>query len=34
MRNAADGIYNSQLLLSVTKSGNAYAATFDIGLAS
>ena len=34
MWNAADGIYNSQLLLSVTKSGNAYAATFDIGLAS
>ena len=34
MRNAADGIYNSQLLLSATKSGNAYAATFDIGLAS
>ena len=34
MTNAADGIYNSQLLLSVTKSGNAYAATFDIGLAS
>jgi len=34
MRNAADGIYNSQLLLSVTKSGNAYATTFDIGLAS
>jgi protocatechuate 3,4-dioxygenase beta subunit len=34
MRNAADGIYNSQLLLTVTKTGNAYAATFDIGLAS
>ena len=34
MTNAADGIYNSQLLLSVTKSGNAYATTFDIGLAS
>ena len=34
MRNAADGIYNSQLLLTVTKNGNAYAATFTIGLAS
>jgi len=34
MRNAADGIYKSQLLLAVTKNGNAYAATFDIGLAS
>jgi protocatechuate 3,4-dioxygenase beta subunit len=34
MKNAADGIYKSQLLLSVTKSGNAYVATFDIGLAS
>ena len=34
MRNAADGIYNSQLLLTVAKNGNAYAATFTIGLAS
>ena len=34
MKNAADGIYKSQLLLAVTKNGNAYAATFDIGLAS
>jgi protocatechuate 3,4-dioxygenase beta subunit len=34
MRNSADGIYNSKLLLSPTKSGNAYAATFDVGLAS
>lgn len=34
MKNAADGIYKSQLLLTVTKNGNAYAATFDIGLAS
>jgi protocatechuate 3,4-dioxygenase beta subunit len=34
MKNAADGIYKSQLLLAVTKNGNAYAASFDIGLAS
>ncbi len=34
MKNAADGIYNSQLLLTVTKNGNAYAATFNVGLAS
>jgi protocatechuate 3,4-dioxygenase beta subunit len=34
MKNAADGIYNSQLLLTVTKDGSAYAATFTIGLAS
>jgi len=34
MKNAADGIYNSRLLLAVTKAGGAYAATFDIGLAS
>jgi protocatechuate 3,4-dioxygenase beta subunit len=33
-KNAADGIYNSQLLLTVTKNGSAYAATFTIGLAS
>jgi protocatechuate 3,4-dioxygenase beta subunit len=34
LRNAADGIYNSQLLLTPTRNGNAYAATLDIGLAS
>jgi protocatechuate 3,4-dioxygenase beta subunit len=34
MKNAADGIYNSRLLLTATKDGSAYAATFDIGLAS
>ena len=34
VKNAADGIYRSQLLLAVTKNGSAYAATFDIGLAS
>lgn len=34
MRNAADGIYDSRLLLTVMKDGSAYAATFDIGLAS
>jgi protocatechuate 3,4-dioxygenase beta subunit len=34
VKNAADGIYNSKLLLAVTKNGDAYAATFDIGLAS
>jgi protocatechuate 3,4-dioxygenase beta subunit len=34
VRNAADGIYKKELLVSVTKSGNAYAATFEIGLAS
>jgi protocatechuate 3,4-dioxygenase beta subunit len=37
MRNSADGIYQQsggKLLLNVTKSGGAYAATFDIGLAS
>ena len=34
MKNASDGIYNSKLLLTVTKSADAYAATFDIGLAS
>jgi protocatechuate 3,4-dioxygenase beta subunit len=34
MKNAADGIYNSKLLLTVTKNGDAYSATFDIGLAS
>ncbi|MEX2046156.1 MAG: intradiol ring-cleavage dioxygenase [Chloroflexota bacterium] len=36
-RNTADGIYQQsgdKLLLNVTKSGDAYAATFDIGLAS
>jgi protocatechuate 3,4-dioxygenase beta subunit len=36
-RNASDGIYQQsggKLLLNVTKSGDAYAATFDIGLAS
>jgi protocatechuate 3,4-dioxygenase beta subunit len=34
MTNAADGIFNSKLLLTVTKNGDAYSATFDIGLAS
>jgi protocatechuate 3,4-dioxygenase beta subunit len=34
VKNSADGIYNSRLLLTVTTSGNAYAATFDVGLAS
>jgi protocatechuate 3,4-dioxygenase beta subunit len=34
MKNAADGIYNSKLQVTVTKNGNAYAAIFDIGLAS
>jgi hypothetical protein len=34
MKNASDGIYSSKLLLTVTKSADAYAATFDIGLAS
>jgi protocatechuate 3,4-dioxygenase beta subunit len=34
MKNASDGIYNSKLLLTVTKNADAYAATFDIGLAS
>jgi len=34
LKNAADGIYKNQLLLAVTKNGNAYAASFDIGLAS
>lgn len=36
-RNSADGIYQQsagKLLLNVIKSGDAYAATFDIGLAS
>jgi protocatechuate 3,4-dioxygenase beta subunit len=36
-RNAADGIFQQsggKLTLNVTKSGDAYAATFDIGLAS
>lgn len=36
-RNSADGIYQQsggKLLLSVTKSGDAYSSTFDIGLAS
>jgi protocatechuate 3,4-dioxygenase beta subunit len=33
MRNSADGIYKSALLLTVTKNGSAYAATFDVGLA-
>ena len=36
-RNAADGIFQQsggKLTLTVTKSGDAYAATFDIGLAS
>lgn len=36
-RNSADGIFQQsagKLTLSVTKSGDAYAATFDIGLAS
>ena len=36
-RNSADGIYQQsagKMLLSATKSGDAYAATFDIGLAS
>jgi protocatechuate 3,4-dioxygenase beta subunit len=36
-RNAADGIFQQsggKLTLSVTKSGSAYAATFDIGIAS
>jgi protocatechuate 3,4-dioxygenase beta subunit len=36
-RNSADGIYQQsggKLLLNVTKSGDAYASTFDIGLAS
>lgn len=37
LRNAGDGIYQQsggKLLLSVTKSGSGYAATFEIGLAS
>ncbi len=37
IRNAADGIFQQsggKLTLNVTKSGDAYAATFDIGLAS
>jgi len=37
LRNASDGIYQQsggKLLLNVTKTGGAYAATFDIGLAS
>jgi protocatechuate 3,4-dioxygenase beta subunit len=37
MRNASDGIFQQsggKLTLSVTKSGSAYAATFDIGIAS
>jgi protocatechuate 3,4-dioxygenase beta subunit len=37
VRNASDGIYQQtggKLLLNVTRSGGAYAATFDIGLAS
>jgi protocatechuate 3,4-dioxygenase beta subunit len=34
MKNAADGIYNSKLQVTVTKNGNVYAAIFDIGLAS
>ena len=37
MRNSADGIFQQsggKLTLNVTKSGGAYAATFDIGLAS
>lgn len=37
VRNAADGIFQQsggKLTLNVTKSGDAYAATFDIGLAS
>ena len=36
-RNSADGIYQQsggKLLLNVTKAGDTYAATFDIGLAS
>ena len=36
-RNSVDGIYQQsggKLLLNVTKTGDAYAATFDIGLAS
>jgi protocatechuate 3,4-dioxygenase beta subunit len=36
-RNAQDGIFQrsqGKLTLSVTKSGNTYAATFDIGIAS
>jgi protocatechuate 3,4-dioxygenase beta subunit len=36
-RNSSDGIYQEsggKLTLSVTKTGDAYAATFDIGLAS
>jgi len=36
-RNAADGIFQQsggKLTLNVTKSGDVYAATFDIGLAS
>ncbi|HEX2697376.1 MAG TPA: intradiol ring-cleavage dioxygenase [Anaerolineales bacterium] len=30
--NSNDGIYNDQLLLNVTKSGDGYAAAFDIGV--
>ena len=37
MRNSSDGIFQqsgTRLLLNVTKSGDVYSTTFDIGLAS